>query len=58
MYCEVAYVIIVDTGCSGNVAGVNILCSGHDTRSDTLRSTVKQTVTAVLNIHSADHSVL
>lgn len=40
-----------------NVAGVNVLCSGYETSSDTLRSAVKKTASAVLNIHSADHSV-
>jgi len=48
MYCKVAYVVVVGTGCSRNVAGVNVLCSGYETRSDTLRSTVKQTASAVL----------
>jgi len=56
MYCKVAYVVIVGTGCSRNVAGVNVLCCGYETRSDAVKSTVEQNVLAVLNIHSADHS--
>jgi hypothetical protein len=57
MYCKVAYVVIVGTGCSINVAGVNVLCSGYETRSYTVRSTVEQTASTILNIHSANRSV-